>query len=72
MLGLGPTSSIWTTLFDVLDSIFEWISEFILSIFTIGEDPGALSSLLPFISISIAVSVIFFAIKLIKKISWGY
>lgn len=33
---------------------------------------GTWNGLLPLIGIAVAISVIFFAIKLIKKISWGY
>lgn len=36
------------------------------------DSSGSLNALLPLVAISIAGSVIFLAVRVVKKISWGY
>lgn len=70
------TPDIWSFIFDAFDGIVEWVGSFISALFgnvTEGNAvSGALSGLLPLVAISLAGAVIFFTIRVVKKISWGY
>lgn len=67
---------IWTIILDALDGFIEWVGSFISALFGTATEgdavAGALGGLLPLVAISLAGAVIFFAIRVVKKISWGY
>lgn len=72
----GAAASILNAIFDGVDDILSWLGDFISALFgtaTQGDAvAGALSGLLPLVAIPVACAVIFLAIKVVKKISWGY
>lgn len=67
---------IWTPILNALDGIIEWVGSFISSLFGTPVEgdivAGSLNALMPLVAISLAGAVIFFTIKVVKKISWGY
>lgn len=67
---------LWDFLIEALDGIIEWVGSFISSLFgtPVENDlvAGSLNALMPLVAIPVACAVIFLAIKVVKKISWGY
>lgn len=61
--------AILTAIINALTSLLDMVGEILGNLF---ESGGAFEALLPIIGISIAASVIFLAVKIVKKISWGY
>ena len=53
---------------DALDSMISWIGTFITSL---TSSSGALYALLPLFAIGIAASLCMFAMKMIRKVTWG-
>lgn len=67
---------LWYFIGELFHNAITWIGYLISSIFGTATEgdlvSGSLSGLLPLVAIPVACAVIFFAIKLVKKISWGY
>lgn len=57
-----------TAVGNMLTEVIGWIGEVVTSL--VGE-AGALGELLPLFAIGIAVSVFMFAMKAIRKVTWG-
>lgn len=57
---------------EMLSTLLGWIGTVITALVTGGETAGSLNALLPLAMVAVACSVIFFAVKTIKKIIWGY
>lgn len=53
---------------DALTSMISWIGTFITAL---TGSTGALAALLPLFAIGIAASLCMFAMKLIRKVTWG-
>ena len=53
---------------DALSSMITWIGSFIGALTTTS---GALNALLPLFAIGIAASLCMFAMKLVRKVTWG-
>lgn len=71
--------SVWNAILSAFQALIDWVGTFILALFEDGiskaldpEVAGVLNGLLPLVVIPVAISVIFFAVKAIKKISYGY
>lgn len=60
-----------TAVGNALSSMITWLGTFITSLVTGGETPGALNALLPLFAIGIAASLCMFAMKMIRKVTWG-
>lgn len=59
---------IWQGITDGVTHFFEWTGLFITALLTQG---GALAPLATLVFLSIAGSVIFFGVKLVKGLTWG-
>lgn len=57
-----------TAVGDALSSMITWIGSFITAL---TGSSGALNALLPLFAIGIAASLCMFAMKLIRKVTWG-
>lgn len=53
---------------DALSSMITWIGSFITAL---TGSSGALAPLLPLFAIGIAASICMFAMKMIRKVTWG-
>lgn len=53
---------------DALTSMIGWIGDFITAL---TGSSGALNALLPLFAIGIAASLCMFAMKMIRKVTWG-
>lgn len=56
----------------MLSTLIGWVGTVISALVTGGETAGALNALLPLAMVAVACSVIFFAVKTIRSIIWGY
>lgn len=56
-----------TAVGDALSSMITWIGSFVTSL----TGTGALKDLLPLFAIGIAASICMFAMKMIRKVTWG-
>lgn len=57
-----------TAVGDALSSMITWIGSFITAL---TGSSGALKDLLPLFAIGIAASICMFAMKMIRKVTWG-
>ena len=57
-----------TAVGDALSSMITWIGSFVTAL---TGSSGALNALLPLFAIGIAASLCMFAMKMIRKITWG-
>lgn len=72
---------IFTGISDALTAVINMIGDFLLALlpFSGGAEKavgviqgGELSGIFPLVAISVAISIVFLAVKVIKKVSWGY
>ena len=57
-----------TAVGDALSSMITWIGSFVTAL---TGSSGALNALLPLFAIGIAASLCMFAMKMIRKVTWG-
>lgn len=66
---------------DALSSLISMIGDFVLALLPLAPSPeekvgvitgGELSGIFPLVAISVAISIVFLSVKIIKKVSWGY
>lgn len=57
---------------EMLSTMLSWCGTVISALVTGGDSAGSLNALLPLAMVAVACSVIFFAVKAIKSIIWGY